>query len=238
MSIHVICQACKSRFQVPDKFAGKQGPCPKCKAVITIPKLDEQVVIHAPDEFSGGATTVAKDAKGRSVLKPIPRAKIRVQPLIVGAAVGITFLLFGGAWFLGWAKVVNENDAAAWLILGIGAVLTAFPCVYAGYEVLRDRELEPYYGRALLARIAIVALVYAALWGAYGAVKLLIAGDPGSEDIIYSLRPLLAAIPLMLIGVFTCLATLDLEPIPAVFHFGFFLAVTVLLSMSMGLRLI
>lgn len=38
MPILVTCPGCKAQFNVSDKFAGKQGPCPKCKAVISIPK--------------------------------------------------------------------------------------------------------------------------------------------------------------------------------------------------------
>jgi hypothetical protein len=38
MPILVTCPGCKAQFNVSEKFAGKQGPCPKCKAVITIPK--------------------------------------------------------------------------------------------------------------------------------------------------------------------------------------------------------
>src|SRR6476661_3159539 len=30
MAIAVVCPSCHARFQVQDKFAGKEGPCPKC----------------------------------------------------------------------------------------------------------------------------------------------------------------------------------------------------------------
>src|SRR4026209_2147468 len=72
MAIDVVCQACKTRFQVSEKFAGKSGPCPKCKTTIKIPEKAQEVVIHAP-EVSG-----PKDSKGQAVLKPIAR----VEPLL------------------------------------------------------------------------------------------------------------------------------------------------------------
>src|SRR6056297_1201645 len=72
MSIQVTCPGCLTRFQVNDKFAGKKGPCPKCKAEIMIPDKSDEVVIHAP-EHSG-----PKDSQGRSVLKPIEREEVRV----------------------------------------------------------------------------------------------------------------------------------------------------------------
>ena len=34
MAIDVTCPSCHTRFQVSDKFAGKSGPCPKCKNTI------------------------------------------------------------------------------------------------------------------------------------------------------------------------------------------------------------
>ena len=37
MAIQVLCSGCGSRFAVSDRFAGKTGPCPKCKKPITIP---------------------------------------------------------------------------------------------------------------------------------------------------------------------------------------------------------
>src|SRR6187401_2984774 len=57
MAIDVTCASCKTRFQVSDKFAGKQGPCPKCKKIITVPTKKDEVVIHVPE--SG-----PKDSKG------------------------------------------------------------------------------------------------------------------------------------------------------------------------------
>ena len=38
MPISVVCPGCKARFNVSDKFAGKKGPCPKCKTVLTVPR--------------------------------------------------------------------------------------------------------------------------------------------------------------------------------------------------------
>ncbi|MDX1965504.1 MAG: hypothetical protein SFX18_20325 [Pirellulales bacterium] len=232
MPIHVVCQACKGRFQVHEKFAGKQGPCPKCKAVITIPKLDEQVVIHAPEEFSGGSTTTAKDAKGRSVLRPIPRAKLRLQPLLVGGiALGIC-LIFGLAWLLG--NTVQNSDTTAWVFLSAGSLFLAPGCVYAGYTVLRDKELEGYSGMQLLVRVAIVSAAYAAIWAIYCGLKVFVFPE-GVHD-YGQWQPLVMAAPLMIMAVLTCLGTLDLEPVPATIHFGFFLLVSVVLRVVMGLH--
>src|SRR5205085_8004895 len=63
----------KTRFQVSDKFAGKSGPCPKCKSVIKVPDKKDEVVIHAP-EVSGPT-----DSTGVAVLKPISRIEARLN---------------------------------------------------------------------------------------------------------------------------------------------------------------
>ncbi len=46
MPINVICPGCHARFKVGDQFAGKTGPCPKCKTQIPIPALGYEVVFH------------------------------------------------------------------------------------------------------------------------------------------------------------------------------------------------
>src|SRR6476620_5372965 len=89
MAIDVTCPGCKTRFQVSDKFAGKKGPCPKCKTVITIPKKEDEIVIHAPEQ--SGPT----DSKGVAVLKPLTRVETTLSPVTIGAIAGavITTLL-------------------------------------------------------------------------------------------------------------------------------------------------
>jgi len=37
MPISVVCNTCNSGFTVSDKFAGKTGPCPKCKSPVKVP---------------------------------------------------------------------------------------------------------------------------------------------------------------------------------------------------------
>src|SRR5438045_2173266 len=81
MAIDVTCPACHTRFQVSDKFAGKSGPCPKCKKTIKVPEKADEIVIHAP-EVSG-----PKDSTGVAVLKPIGRTETRLGTLHIVAIV-------------------------------------------------------------------------------------------------------------------------------------------------------
>jgi hypothetical protein len=224
MAILVVCQDCKTRFQVSEKFAGKQGPCPKCKAVITIPKLDEQVVIHAPEEYSGGGAVAAKDASGRAVLKPIAREKSKLQPVVLAAsAAGVLVALLV-------AFLLRGQDSSVW-ILGAGALLLAPPLVLAGYFAMRDADSEPYRGRALWLRAGIVSLVYAALWGIAALFSTFVYTEGPPE--VWQLAP--PAAIMLVAGTIAALSTLDLEPANAFFHYAFYLVVTVLLRVVMGL---
>ncbi len=78
MAIQVTCPGCLKRFKVSDKFAGRKGPCPNCKAELQIPRADEKVVIQEPDEFVSGGKTSA----GRLDIKPIARRDTKVSPVV------------------------------------------------------------------------------------------------------------------------------------------------------------
>src|SRR5689334_1178417 len=93
MSISVVCPGCKVRFNVNEKFAGKKGPCPKCKVVITIPMpVQDEIKIHAPEEFASGG----KDKTGRPVNKPIARVETKVKPMGLAIVVaGVVIVLAG-----------------------------------------------------------------------------------------------------------------------------------------------
>jgi len=108
MAIDVTCAACKTRFQVSDKFAGKQGPCPKCKAIITVPSKKDEVVIHAPEQ-SG-----PKDSKGHYVLKPLSRVETKLTAINIGMIVGTVVVLLLGSLTLriAYHKALRTSVAA------------------------------------------------------------------------------------------------------------------------------
>jgi hypothetical protein len=232
MPISIICPGCHSRFQVSEKFGGRQGPCPKCKTLINIPKASEQVKIAEPDDYGG-----TKDAKGRLVLKPIEREESRISTnamVAVGAACVVTL---GLAWFVGHAyqpekittgAVVRSVSSIPWFVLGGGALLVAPPLVIAGYSFLRDAELEPYRGLALWVRALLCSVVYAGLWGAYAFLN--------AKGYLGGAQSWLFAGPLFFVaGGGAAFATLDLEFGSAVLHYAFYLGVTILLRLVMGM---
>ncbi len=228
MPIQVVCASCKTRFQVSEKFAGKQGPCPKCKTVLTVPKVEEEVKIHVPDEYAGGGASAAKDSKGRAVLKPLSRERTKVQPVVIFAAVAAALVTLIVAWVLGRGTAPVGHS---YFVLGLGALLIAPPMAFGGYTILRDVEFDAYSGGPLILRTAIVALVYAGLWGMYAIIAARIFGGESRE--LWQILPYVAV--MIIVGSLTSLATFDLESVNAFFHYAFFLAVTVLLRLVMNL---
>jgi hypothetical protein len=221
MAITVLCPSCHARFAVHEKFAGKEGPCPKCKATIKVPAAADEVKVHAPEEYGG-----AKDAKGRAVLKPLERVEAKVQPvMVVGVAMAVV-LAFVVAFVLRTSDLKSSP-----IILGLGAAILAPPLAVAAYTFLRNQELEPYRGAALGLRVAICSIVYAALWGAVWAMKQFVFKDPSLE--IWQYFVLLA--PPIGVGALTALATLDLDFGSGFFHYCMYLGTCVLLRVVMGL---
>jgi hypothetical protein len=219
MPIAVICPSCKAAFRVSDKFAGKQGPCPKCKTQLTIPAATPEITVHAPEEYA----TAGKDSKGRAIAKPIPRQDAKYsRTLLISIAVGSLATLIA-AWAVG--RFVGPKLP---IILG-GLALLSLPLVRGAYEFLRDDELEPHRGRALWIRSTICAIIYAALWGAFA----LLQGRYLQEIEMWAW--LFVAPPFVIAGATTALACFDLDFSSGAFHYFFYLAVTLILRWLIGM---
>lgn len=228
MAILVVCPGCKKSFNVDDKFAGKTGPCPKCKTKITIPEKQAEVKIHTPDEFGGGGKSVT----GKLLLKPIARQQTRIKPL---AAV-----LIGGSVVaaIAWAIAVRVLTPAAgtsssfYLYFGaIGVLLISPPLTLAGYTFLRDDETEPYRGKELCVRAAICGLVYMVLWAIFAYVKSVLTADGSTIELPYWL---LIAPPFFLVGTVAGKFSFDLETGNGFFHYAFYAAVAIVLAWIAG----
>ena len=219
MPIQVVCPGCKSRFTVSDQFAGRTGPCPKCKRSLTIPQPAAQAVtIHEPEApvTTGQGTGRIPTAPIQSTERPVSRLQLALT------AVGtLGCLLLAGVARIAW----QPGEAPRWA-LAASALLLAFPCVALGYRIVRDRELEPYRGRALAARVTICALVYAALWG----VRALVPVEMTTE-----MWQWLYVAPIFFgLGALASFATLDLEWGAAAVHFSLYVLVTALLRWLAG----
>jgi hypothetical protein len=232
MPIHVICPGCHSRFKVGDQHAGKTGACPKCKGPIQIPAAGSEVVIHEPELEAG-----AKDAKGRSVLRPIRRKETKFQlntALVIG---GLTLLVFAIAFLVGASKA-DLGDNINYVLIA-GAVLLGPPLAYAGYSFLRDDEKGAFQGTDLLIRCLACGLVYALAWGVYWYVgNQIFDSDVYAEGGLELFQIGILAGVAILIGVFTAYVAFDLDPITCFFHFALYFGTTVLLRAVMGLTLL
>ena len=217
----VVCPGCKKRFTVSEKFAGQKGPCPKCKIEITIPALEDQVVIHAPDSGT------LKDSKGRAVSRPILREETRFSPKVaIGVAVAAIVVLV-------LALIVRrgpDDDPIPAMIPILGAILFAPPLALGGYSVLRKDELEPYTGKDLLIRVSACAGSYAFLWAAFWFVS--------SQLGPFNITQLVYILPLFVLASgFAAFASLDLEYLMGVLHYSFYLLVTGGLALFIGIEM-
>jgi hypothetical protein len=216
MPISVVCPGCKARFNVSDKFAGKKGPCPKCKTVLIVPAPAEEVKIHVPEEYASGG----KDSKGRAVGKPIPRTETKLQPVIITAIVAVVLGSLGIC-----LAARGLNDKTALIIVGLACLSPAV--AVAGYSFLREEELEPYRGAELWIRATICGVVYAILWGIYLYIRPYLPGE------LY--QWLLVAPPIIGVGALAALATFDLDYGSGALHYCFYLLMTLILASAMGL---
>ncbi|HEV3138116.1 MAG TPA: hypothetical protein VGZ26_09430 [Pirellulales bacterium] len=222
MPISVMCPGCKARFSVSEKFAGKKGACPKCKAVITVPDAPaEEIKVHEPEQYASGG----KDSKGRPAAKPILRDETRLKPVAIAAIVGSAIVVFAIAFAL---RAVDNKSKLPFIVVGL--LIVSPPLAMAGYTFLRDDELlEPYQGKSLVIRASLCSLAYAALWGAYSPLPAygIITGE--------AWQWLFVAPVFIGTGAAAAYACLDLDFGSGAMHYCFYLLVTLLLRFAIGL---
>jgi len=265
MAIDVTCASCKTRFQVSDKFAGKQGPCPKCKTIITVPSKKDEVVIHVPE--SG-----PKDSKGQLVLKPIARKETRLTPVNIGIIVGsvIVLLVFALALRITYhdellpqpasangtkANPPETNDGTPKADDKKTAAQDGDPAEAASIHVPLSLQVILGLGAILLGpAIAFAGYTFLrndelepyrglALWLrlaifalAYPALWGVYWAVFGYLGVNPPLLALAVVVPLLLAaGAFAAHATFDLEFGAALLHCGMYLSATVLLRLIIGL---
>ena len=219
MSIRVTCPGCHTRFNVSEKFAGRDGPCPKCRATIRIPDKGQEVVIHAP---------VDARPKGKPdplASRPIFRREVVISPLLWTVIFGVVGTLFAVAVLLRW-QIADKVHFPLWVLIA-GAMVVAIPTVYAGYGVLRDSELGAFMGRDLWIRIAICAGIYAALWLVMPVTAYAVHG--------YDTMAWLIAMTIMIaLGGAVAMSVLDFDYLNGVLHYGMYLGCALLLRWVMG----
>ena len=223
MPISVTCPGCLSRFTVSDKYAGKKGPCPKCKKDLIVPDKTQEVVIHAPE-------VGPKDSKGVSILKPLKRAEFKLSKIeiLVGAVLAV--VSFGLAIFArtGFAE-------PPWILSAFGVISLAFPLAWVGYSFFHDDELQEYSGKERSTRVGICALIFAVTWGLYWFLAYYM-GNKTLADVDAVQFAIFLAV-MFVIGSLGSLAAMDLEFAQALLHYSMYFAATFLLAMVAGVQM-
>ncbi|MFI4876283.1 MAG: hypothetical protein ACIALR_13120 [Blastopirellula sp. JB062] len=218
--IRVTCPHCFKRYDVSEKFAGKEGPCPNCKKQIRVPTLDEQVVIHEKEEFGG-----VKDTAGRLVFEPIERVDAKFSP------VALTIVLIASILVLAVAFLVRGmDDASKTPLLALGSLGLAIPLTYGAYWFTRNDDLEPFQGSELWIRVLLCATAFACIWGLYALVIPYIGIEP--DEFPYLL--LWASIAIAA-GSFAAMGCFEVDFAIGFMIYATYLIVTVVLRMAMGL---
>lgn len=220
MSIRVTCPGCHTRFNVSEKFAGREGPCPKCKKPIKIPELEKEVKVHERESFG------PKTATGQAVLKPIFRKDASVsavQWVLIGAiVVGLLAIAF-----LVRISVDTEEaraDFSSWVLV-VGAIIVSVPCVYAGYTFLRGSELGGYEGQELWSRVGMCAGVYGLSWLLIPLFGLALDNQLGVG---------IAVACMFALGTFAAYLLLGLDVLMGILHYGMFFGCCILLRVIAG----
>lgn len=223
MAIRVTCAKCHTRFDVSENFAGKEGPCPKCKTTIKIPDLDEQVVVHAP-EHSG-----PKDSTGKAVLKPISRSDTVLSSVQITLIVASIIAFVVAAFVLG-NVFTDKVNFPIWL-LAVGAFVVAMPIAYVAYTFLRNQDAAPFFGQNLWARLGVCAAVYSLLWL---VMPLMCYAFTGSEEIgsIIGLAVIIAA------GGVAGMFALEFDYLLGIIHYGMYIGICIVLRLIMGLSVL
>lgn len=223
MSIIVVCPACRKSFKVSEKFAGQTGPCPNCKKPLRVPTKEEEVKVHAPEEFASGGKTVS----GKLITKPIARIDTQLKPVTMVLIAAAAIVVVVVAWLGGRAGLFT--GPAGSLAVTLGLLLLSPILAVAAYSFLRDDELEPYSGKPLCIRAALCGLAYTTLWGVF---TLLISSGIVTHDLW---TWLFAVPPIFAVGGLVAMSLFDLDFGDGVFHYSFYIIITVFLRWIVGL---
>lgn len=222
MAITVTCAKCLTRFNVSDKFAGQEGPCPKCKAVIRVPDASQEVKVHGPHE---GPT----DTTGRAVSKPIFRQETPITAVHWTLAACLAFLLLAIALI---ARNMFEAQTFPFWAMGLGAFLISLPMAFLGYALFRDPEVGSFSGSELWGRVAICGALFSLTWVLSPIMAFAFTNDimtPGA------LSQGVALIGLLFAGGAVSMLTFDLDYLMGVVHAGIYLIPCILMRLLAGL---
>jgi len=225
MAIDVICSGCFKRFQVSDQFAGRSGPCPGCKTIISIPTLDDQVVIEEPDYKPGAAGAHTKIDGIRRRVGVFRRLEITVL-----------CALFGCSAFLGILSRLFRNESAVEFtfttgaLFGVGIVLSSVGSCLLGYGVLKDSEIESFDRRTTFIRSIIAGVIYCLIAAVFVTTALLMDPHDTSRVLILTV----VGIACFAIASFVPMVLYEMEIIQGVLHVGIMISIASVFCLLAG----
>lgn len=225
MAINVTCPKCLTRFSVSEKFAGQEGPCPKCKNKIRVPDASQEVKVHE-------ASTGPKDAKGRPVLRPIFRREQPITAIHWTIAGCLAFVMLALSLV---ARNMYSSELFPLWATAMGAVLASFPMSLLGYVLFRDRETGGFDGKDLWVRVAICAAIFSVLWI---FSPLLAFAFNESVSAPNTLSQAIAISALMLIGGVASMLIFEFDYLIGLVHAGVYVLPCIVMRLLAGLSAI
>ena len=220
MAIDVICPGCHKRFQVSDQFAGQKGPCPGCKTIIQIPKLEDVVVVHERETTSSGA--------------PAKLNSIRRQHTTAGKS---ELLCASGALLAGLLSTIlvrflseTEPNPGFFTTLLIGSLLGSSTSLL-GNIVLRGQDNGSNYGRKTIVRACLVGVIYTVIWRMLVLISDGLLVEDGS---VILPAVIILAIALTAISTFLPMFVFDFEYQQGLVHVALFISSLAIYSLVLG----
>lgn len=172
MAIDVICSGCLKQFQVSDQYAGRSGPCPGCKTIISIPKLEDQLVIEEPKHKPGssGAHTKIDGIRRRAGF--FQRLEVITLCSIFGAAAVLALVIR-----ILQTDPVTRLNLTTGILFGISLILLSLGSSALGYGVLKDVEIEAFSRRSTIFRSIITSIFYCLIASGFIASTLFFTQD-------------------------------------------------------------
>jgi hypothetical protein len=239
MAIQVTCTGCKTRFKVSEQFAGRKGPCPKCKAIIQIPTKDQEVVIHGAP--GAGPVEGTKTAGGpRAIPQPIFREDKGVSVVAIAIGVGSFVAILVGALVLRFGVLEMAIDSRgreagltipSLISLAIGAFAVGVPASYYAFRALETADIEKMSVQEALVRSLICAAAYTVIWGLVFVFKVYVFER--TELALYEIA--IYAPVMILIGGVAAMASFNLDYVKGALHAGAYVALCMALRLIMGL---
>jgi hypothetical protein len=262
MPIAVSCPSCKASFKVSDQFAGKQGPCPKCKTPIKIPKAEAPAAsaAAAPGKTAPGGKMAAPgkppgktEGKAGATADPtkpaISAEDVKIHaPDTIGPKTST-----GRPVIKPILRKETKVEVVPIVIIAAGTLL-AFAAAWLLRKPLGQQVALRAIGLMLVSPpLALGGYWFLrddelepyrgrALWLRTGLCAIVYAALWGAyllipDDATAAWNWMIFAPPFFLVGAGAAYATLDLEVGNAFFHYCFYVLVTMLLGLTAGLHM-